>query len=88
MTISNTHLANSSYSSVRDNAQTGLSQQLDNFEKNAAKIAENASGTTDTNPEQIKSLIDQLDIVNQVKANLRTLQADNERIGTLIDLRA
>ncbi|MFT5504201.1 MAG: hypothetical protein ACI845_001878 [Gammaproteobacteria bacterium] len=88
MNISNTYSSNSSYSSARGNATTGLSQQLGQFEKSATEIAKNTGETSDAGLGKLRALIDQLEIVNHVNTNARALQSDNERIGTLIDLQA
>jgi hypothetical protein len=88
MNISNIYTANSNYSSASDHAKTGLSRAFDQFEKSAVEIAKNTNETTGAGFGKVDALIDQLAIDNHVKANALTLQADSERIGTLIDLQA
>jgi len=69
------------------NAYTGIQTQTQRFDRNVAEVAsvEALSGRESTT--QDRALVEQLDIINSLQANARSLEAAGERIGTLIDIK-
>ena len=82
MDISNTSKYHSTGTSVGHNAQQGIQTQIQKLERNAAQIAQSHSSETPT-----KAIAEQTQIVAAVKANALSLDASNEQIGTLLDIK-
>ena len=74
-------------SSVANNAYLGLQLQQQRLNENVAQVAsvESASGR-DTRT-QDRALMEQIEIISALRANARSLEVSQERIGTLIDIK-
>ena len=75
-------------SSVANNAYLGLRLQQARLNDNVSQVASvEASSTRDTRT-QDRALMEQIEIVSALRANARSLEAANERVGTLLDVKA
>ncbi len=70
-----------------NSAREGLRTQEERFERNVAEVTEPESSNTEESNNRDRALVEQEEIVQAVRANARSLEAANQAIGTLIDLR-
>ena len=69
------------------NAVDGIREQFDRLERNAAEVARPQNGDGFAPDTQARSLVEQLEILQAVRANAKTLETANEAIGTIIDIK-
>ena len=72
--------------SADNSAAQGIRTQEQRFERNVAEVARNQDSQTHDSNSQDRALLEQGEIVRAVRANARSLEAANERIGTLVDI--
>ncbi|MDJ0880049.1 MAG: hypothetical protein QNJ56_00240 [Gammaproteobacteria bacterium] len=68
-------------------AYTGLQTQTQRLERNVAEVSRIEATAGRDSSTQDRALVEQLDIINSMQANARSLEAASERIGTLIDIK-
>ena len=64
-------------------AAEGLRESLVRFERNVAEVA--SASSSDRFP--VGKLVEQLELVQSVRANARSLQSSNQIIGTILDIK-
>lgn len=74
-------------SSAINNAYSGLQLQQQRFQQNVSEVANSESAAGRDTRTQDRALVEQIEIVNSLQANARSLQAASDRIGTLIDIK-
>lgn len=72
--------------SASNNAVEGIRTQEQLLERNVAEVARSEESASRNMDSRDKALVEQQEIVQAVRANARSLEAANERIGTLIDI--
>jgi hypothetical protein len=73
--------------SADNSAAQGIRTQEQRFERNVAEVARNEDTQTRDSSSQDRALVEQGEIVQAVRANARSLEAANQRIGTLVDIK-
>jgi len=68
-------------------AYTGLQTQTQRLERNVTEVASIEATSAHDSSTQDRALVEQLDIINSMQANARSLEAASDRIGTLIDIK-
>ncbi|MBL7003027.1 MAG: hypothetical protein ISR69_03235 [Gammaproteobacteria bacterium] len=68
------------------NAVSGLQEQNQRFERNVEEIASSSSATSRDVDSQDKALLEQQEIVANLRSNAKSLEAANQRIGTIVDI--
>ena len=86
MNIPSTQNATTILPSANNSAAEGIRTQEQRFERNVAEVSRNESTQARDSGSQDRALIEQGEIVQAVKANARSLEAANQRIGTLVDI--
>lgn len=74
-------------SNVVNSASQGIQIQQQRFQQNVEKVAGVEATTPRDTQTQDRALVEQIEIVSSLKANARSLEAANERIGTLVDIK-
>lgn len=74
--------------SSTQSAVEGIRTQEELLERNVAEVARNEGSQSHDTSSQDRALVEQKEIIQAVQANARSLEAANERIGTLVDLEA
>lgn len=74
--------------SATTSAVEGINTQQQLLERNVEQVAEGQSADAKNSNSQDRALVEQQQIVTAVQANARSLEAANERLGTLIDIEA
>ena len=69
-----------------NSAAEGIRNQEQRFERNVAEVARNEETQSHDAGSQDRALIEQREIVQAVQANARSLEAANQRVGTLVDI--
>ena len=64
----------------------GIQVQQQRLEQNVEQIANSEAGAGRDTSSQDRALVEQIDIVNSLQANARSLEVAGERIGTLVDI--
>ena len=84
-----TGLSNPQYQSphTSSNAATGIREQLTRLEQNVAEVAQGESGASLDSGSREPALVEQGQIVRAVLANVRSLEASNQAIGTILDIK-
>lgn len=73
--------------SATTSAREGLRAQDKIFERNVVEVAQPGNSNAHDIDSRDKALVEQKEIVQAVQANARSLEAGNESVGTLIDLK-
>jgi len=73
--------------SATNSALEGFRTQAQRLERNVAEVAQPENTNAHDLDSRDKALVEQKEIVQAVQANARSLEAANEAIGTLIDLK-
>ncbi len=68
-------------------AVEGIREQLERLDRNVTEVARSESGDTFSPGSRERALVEQNEIVNAVRANARSLEAANETLGTLLDVK-
>jgi len=74
-------------SSSHNNAVEGIRTQEQRLERNITEVARNEDAQSHDAGSQDRALIEQGEIVQAVQANARSLEAANQRIGTIVDIK-
>ena len=73
--------------SVTTSAVEGINTQQQLLERNVEQVSEGQGAEAQNTNSQDKGLVEQQQIVTAAQANARSLEAANERLGTLIDIK-
>lgn len=73
---------------VTTSAIEGINTQQQLLERNVEQVAEGQGTEAQNTNSQDRALVEQQQIVTSVQANARSLEAANERLGTMIDIEA
>jgi hypothetical protein len=75
------------FPSVTTSAVEGINTQQQLLERNVEQASEGQGAEAQNTNSQDKGMAEQQQIVTAVQANARSLEAANERMGTLIDIK-
>ena len=73
--------------SVTTSAVEGINTQQQLLERNVEQVSEGQGAEAQNTNSHDKGLVEQQQIVTAAQANARSLEAANERLGTLIDIK-
>ena len=73
--------------SSHNNAVEGIRTQEQRLERNVTEVARNEDTQSQNAGSRDRALVEQGEIVQAVKANAKSLEAANQRVGTLIDIK-
>ncbi len=73
---------------AQSSAVEGIQIQQERLNENVSEIANSEAASGRDTQSQDRALVEQREIVNNLQANAKSLQAAGERIGTLIDTKA
>jgi len=73
---------------AQSSAVEGIQIQQEKLNENVSEIANSEAASGRDTQTQDRALVEQREIVNNLQANAKSLQAAGERIGTLIDTMA
>jgi len=65
----------------------GIQKQFERLDRNVAEVARANGDDSQAFGSRDRALVEQQEIVNAVRANARSLEAANETIGTLLDIK-
>ncbi len=68
-------------------AVEGIREQLTRLDQNVAEVARGESSDDFTTGSRNLALVEQHEIVRAVRANARSLEAVNQALGTIIDIK-
>ena len=68
-------------------AVEGIREQVERLDQNVTEVARGESSDTFSPGSRDRALVEQNEIVNAVRANARSLEAANETLGTLLDVK-
>ena len=68
-------------------AVEGTREQLERLDQNVAEVARNDGNDTFAPGSRERALLEQNEIVRAVKSNARSLEAANEALGTILDIK-
>lgn len=68
-------------------AVEGIREQLGRLDQNVAEVARNQSSEGFAPGSRDRALVEQQEIVRAVRANARSLEAVNQVLGTIIDIK-
>lgn len=68
-------------------AAAGIREQLKDLEQNVAEVAQGESNGSLDSGSRDRALVEQGEIVRAVRANARSLEASNQVIGTILDIK-
>ena len=68
-------------------AAEGIRDQLTRLDQNVAEVARGESSDTFAPGSRERALVEQKEIVLAVRANARSLEAANQAIGTILDIK-
>jgi hypothetical protein len=68
-------------------AVEGIREQLTRLEQNVNEVAQGESSDSLASGSRDRALVEQGEIVRAVRANARSLEASNQVIGTLLDIK-
>ncbi|MFT5219773.1 MAG: hypothetical protein ACI9LO_000568 [Planctomycetota bacterium] len=72
--------------SAQQSAEAGIRQQIQRLDENVTTVAQSSfENSADADPQ--RSLVEQQEIVQAVRANASSLVASNEVVGTLLDIK-
>ena len=73
---------------INNTALAGIQKGMNDLQKNASEIASKSTMDGENTKPLIESLVDLKANIQQVEASMKVLQADDEVIGTLLDIKA
>ena len=88
MDISNSVRSSQILPSATSSAVEGINTQQRQLDRNVEQIAQGQGADANNSHSQNRALVEQQQIVTAVQANARSLEAANQRLGTLIDIKA
>ena len=68
-------------------AVEGIREQLQRLDQNVAEVARGENSDSFTPGSRDRALVEQTEIVRAAKANARSLEAANQALGTIIDIK-
>ena len=68
-------------------AAAGIREQLKDLEQNVTEVAQGESNDSLDSGSRDRALVEQGEIVRAVLANARSLEASNQVIGTILDIK-
>jgi hypothetical protein len=68
-------------------AEAGIREQLTRLDRNVAEVARGEGSDTFATGSNDRALVEQNEIVHAVRANARSLEAANQVLGTIIDIK-
>ncbi len=68
-------------------AAEGIREQLTRLDQNVAQVARGENSDSLASGSRERALVEQSEIVRAVRANARSLEAANQAIGTIIDIK-
>ena len=68
-------------------AVEGIREQFERLDRNVAEVAQDESTDAFAPGSRERALVEQNEIVNAVRANARSLEASNQALGTIIDIK-
>ncbi len=68
-------------------AVEGIREQISRLDKNVTEVARAEKGDESAPGSRDRALVEQIQIENAVRANARSLEAANETLGTLLDVK-
>jgi hypothetical protein len=68
-------------------ALEGIREQLTRLDQNVAEVAHGESSDSLASGSHDRALVEQGEIVRAVRANARSLEASNQVIGTILDIK-
>lgn len=68
-------------------AAEGIREQLTRLDQNVAEVARGEAGDSQASGSRDSALLEQAEIVRAVRANARSLEASNQVIGTILDIK-
>ncbi len=74
-------------SDASSSAIAGIREQLTGLERNVVEVAQGESNDSLDSGSRDRALIEQGEIVRAVRANARSLEASNQVIGTILDIK-
>ena len=72
------------HSSAISSASEGLDQQLQRLQRNVEEVAQGNAANTDARD---RALVEQNEIVQNARANARSLEVANQMVGSIIDIK-
>lgn len=69
------------------NAVEGIREQLNRLERNVSEVASAVSSDNPAPFSRERALLEQNQIVTAVRANARSLEAANQTVGTILDIK-
>lgn len=86
MNISGVNSPVTTVQSASSSAIEGIRTQEQRLERNVAEVARTEDAESRNLDSKDKALVEQQEIIQAVRANARSLEAVNQRIGTLVDI--
>ncbi len=68
-------------------AADGIRQQVERLQRNVAEVARGEQDDAASAGTRDQALIEQQEIVRAVRANARSLEAANDAVGTILDIK-
>ena len=68
-------------------AVEGIREQLERLDRNVAQVAQEEGSDAFAPGSRDRALVEQGEIVRAVRANARSLEASNQVLGTIIDIK-
>ncbi len=87
MNISGTSTAQYTTADTTGSAEQGIREQLTRLDQNVNEVARAESSDSFDSGSRDRALVEQHEIVRAVRANARSLEAANQAIGTIIDIK-
>ena len=88
MEVSNSVRPSQILPSATSSAVEGINTQQQLLDRNVDQIAKGQGADAKSSYSQSRTLVEQQQIVTAVQANARSLEAANERLGSIIDIEA
>jgi len=70
-----------------NSAAEGIREQLTRLDQNVTEVAQGESSDSLASGSRDRALVEQAEIVHAVRANARSLEASNQVIGTILDIK-
>ena len=70
-----------------NSAAEGIREQLTRLDQNVAEVARGENNDSFASGSRDRALVEQTEIVRAVRANARSLEAANQALGTIIDIK-
>ena len=70
-----------------NSAAQGIREQLTRLDQNVAEVARGENSDSFASGSRDRALVEQTEIVRAVRANARSLEAANQALGTIIDIK-